>query len=96
MQQGNTNEYIQWIAIVILTILFFNFFIKKTGRKLLLLIPAVFFSVWFTLVAVKVILNNSYGFNELLNVMAGTLPTVVIFSFITFSFKYFKASKQLS
>lgn len=99
MEQTHTNEYIQWIVIVVLTIFIFNYYLKLLGRKLLILAPLVFLSVWVSLVILKLLmnsfLNKSFNTANMVNIMAETLPTVLIFIFITFSVKYLKSSKSI-
>jgi hypothetical protein len=101
--------YLMWVIIVILTNYFFTVYSKKT-KIIQKLLPAVFFSVWFIITTLSIVLNLiNPSFGELLGhqmnpslgikyVLGGqlafNLPQVVIFGGIAFALKHSKLRKD--
>jgi sensor histidine kinase YesM len=96
--------YLIWFLIVILTNYFFTVYSKKT-KSTQKLLPAVFFTVWFIITTLSLVLNlinPSLGHQinpslEISYILAGelafNLPQVVIFGGIAYALKHRKLSK---
>ncbi|WP_430928370.1 hypothetical protein [Polaribacter marinivivus] len=95
-------NYLEWLVVILTTIMFFNFYsknIKKIGKLLLLVLP----SSWVIISVFKGVgenysqsINRLSSFEGFTLLLAETLPMLVLIGGITFYFKYRKFKKKMN
>lgn len=96
------KPYIVWLIIIILTIYFFNLFVKKYKDSLIKLLAIVLSIVWILISIISIFINfysnvpvYTISLIGITGSLAFHLPVTILIGGITFSIKYIKRKNRL-